>query len=167
MHPPSLCSACKSACGGSSHEILSCLPGYRVAIWERNLVVSAIAVAAWLMSSAVYILGTFFLTDFFAPEVLILRRSASRYSEGAVLLKIRCVLLLRLIAQTESLWSSESNSCLVLHSERNVANLTVMLVEDSVLLVLMLSGLRRYRLPGMAGIWRLLHRQVSGSTLYT
>jgi hypothetical protein len=50
------------------------------------------------MSSAVYILGTFFLNDFFAPEVLILWRSASRYSEGAVLLKIGRVVLLRLIA---------------------------------------------------------------------
>ena len=42
-----------------------------------------------------------------------------------------------------------------------------MLVEDSVLLVLMLSGLRRYSESGMIGIWRLLHRQVSGPPFYT
>ena len=72
------------------------------------------------------------------------------------------MILLRLIAQTESAWNSESNSCQVLHSERNVEVLTVTLVEDSVLLILMLLGLRRYRLSGMAGIWRLLYRQVSG-----
>jgi hypothetical protein len=62
----------------------------------------------------------------------------------------------------EAVWSSESNSCLVLHSERNVAVLAVTLVEDSVLLILMLLGLQRYKLSGMAGIWRLLYRQVSG-----
>jgi hypothetical protein len=32
-----------------------------VAIWEKNLVVSAIAIAAWLMTFAVYIRGTFVL----------------------------------------------------------------------------------------------------------
>jgi hypothetical protein len=71
-----------------------------------------------------------------------------------------------LIAQADSIWSSESNSCLVPYSERNFANLTVTLVEDSVLLVLMLSGLRRYGGLGMAGIWRLLYRQVSGPRFY-
>ena len=77
------------------------------------------------------------------------------------------VLWLRLIAQTEAIWISETNSCLVLHNKRNVENLTVMLAEDCVLLVLMLSGLRRYKLSDMVGIWRLLYRQVSGPTLYT
>ena len=78
-----------------------------------------------------------------------------------VLSKTRPVLLLKLIPQAESVWSSESNSCTILHSEWNVINLTVMLVEDIVLLVLMLSGLQRYRESGMIGIWHLLHRQVS------
>ena len=77
------------------------------------------------------------------------------------------MILLRLITQTETGWSSESNSCLLLHTERNVANLIVTLVEDSVLLVLMLTGLRRYREVGMIGIWRLLYRQVSGHPLNT
>ena len=61
FHPPSSCSACKSALAGSSYEILRCLPGHRVAIWERNLVVSTIAVAGWLISIAFYIRRTFFL----------------------------------------------------------------------------------------------------------
>jgi len=91
-----------------------------VAIWERNLAISAIAVAAWLMNIVFYI---------------------------------------RNIVRAESVWSSESNSCLVLHSDRSLANVIVTLVEDSVLLVLMLSGLRRYRELGMVGIWRLLYRQ--------
>jgi len=61
--------------------------------------------------------------------------------------------------RVESVWSSESNSCLVLHSERSFAAIIVTLVEDSVLLALMLSGLRRYKELGMVGIWRLLYRQ--------
>ena len=60
VHPHSSCSACESACVGSSYEILRCLPGHRVAIWERNLVISAIAVAVWLINIAFYIRGTFF-----------------------------------------------------------------------------------------------------------
>ncbi|KAI0256380.1 hypothetical protein BJV78DRAFT_1151128 [Lactifluus subvellereus] len=91
-----------------------------VAIWERNLVISAIAVAAWLMNIAFYI---------------------------------------RSVVRAESVWSSESNSCLVLYSERSFTNVIVTLVEDSVLLVLMLSGLRRYRESGKVGIWGLLYRQ--------
>ena len=71
------------------------------------------------------------------------------------------MLLLRFIPQADSVWNSELNSCQVLHSERNVVNLIVTLVEDSLLLVLMLSGLQRYKESGMIGIWRLLHRQVS------
>ena len=61
FHPPSSCSACKSAFIGYSHEILRYLPGHRVAIWEKNLIVSAIAVAGWLVSIAFYIRSTFFL----------------------------------------------------------------------------------------------------------
>jgi hypothetical protein len=34
------------------------------------------------------------------------------------------------------------------------------LVEDFVLLILMLSGLRRYGEIGMFGLWRLLYHQV-------
>ena len=78
-----------------------------------------------------------------------------------VLSKTRPVFLLRLIPQAESVWNSESNSCTILHSERNVINLTVTLVEDSILLVLMLLGLQRYRESGMIGIGHFLHRQVS------
>ena len=70
------------------------------------------------------------------------------------------------LTQAEAVWSSESNACIVLHTERNVANLAITLVEDCVLLVLMLSGIRRHGGLGMAGIWRLLYRQVSGP-LYT
>jgi hypothetical protein len=103
----------------------------------------------------------------FAPEVLILGRSTFRYSNGTVLSKIRCVILLRLITQAESVWSSESNSCLLPHTEWNVENLIATLVEDTILLGLMLTGLRRYRELGMIGIWRLLYRQVSGPPLNT
>ena len=98
----------------------------------------------------------------YASEVLILGRSTFRYSDGTGLSEIRRVILLRLITQAESVWSSESNSCIFVHTERNVESLTATLVEDCVLLVLMLSGLRRHRLSDMVGIWRLLHRQVSG-----
>ena len=76
------------------------------------------------------------------------------------------MLLLRLFAQTESVWSSKKNSCLVSNTERNV-NPIVILVGDSVLLALMLSGLRRYGELGMVGIWRLLYRQVSGPLLHS
>ena len=53
LHPASSCFACKSACAGSLYKILRCL--HRLAIWERNLVISIIAVAAWLMNIAFYI----------------------------------------------------------------------------------------------------------------
>ena len=71
------------------------------------------------------------------------------------------MLLLKLIPQAGSVWSPESNSCIIPYSGRNVTNLTVILAEDTVLLGLMLAGLRRYGDSGMVSIWRLLHRQVS------
>ena len=83
-----------------------------------------------------------------------------------VLLTSRRVLLLRLIAQAESVWSSEANSCIVLYTERSFANVIVTLMEDSVLLILMFSGLRRYKESRTVGIWRLLYRQVSGPPLH-
>ena len=60
LHPSSLCSACKSACVGSN-EILQCLPGHRIAIWERNLVISAIAAGGWLIKTAFNIRCAFLL----------------------------------------------------------------------------------------------------------
>jgi hypothetical protein len=163
LHPPSSYSARESACGGSSYEILRCLLGRRVAIWKRNLVISAIAVAVWLISIAFYIRSTYRI---FTAEVWILELSTSRDSDGTVLSKLRSALLLRLFAQTMSIWSSGSSFCGTLYSGRNI-NPIVILVADSVLLVLMLSGLRRHGGLGVVGTWRLLYRQVSGPLLYT
>ena len=92
----------------------------------------------------------------------------SRDCGGTVLSKIRRVLLLRLFVQTVSTWKSRLSSCLIFirAGSGGDADPIVILATDSVLLILMLSGLRRHGDLGMVGTWRLLYRQVSGP-LYT
>jgi hypothetical protein len=93
----------------------------------------------------------------------------SRDCGGTVLSKLRRVLLLRLFAQMVSIWSSRLSSCVdfVRAGSGWDANPIVTLATDSVLLILMLSGLRRHGDLGMVGTWRLLYRQVSRPLLYT
>ena len=61
------------------------------------------------------------------------------------------------------MWSSTDGTCIVLHTERSIGAITITLAEDLILLILMLSGLRRYGEAGMFGLWRLLYHQVSES----
>ncbi|KAI0302733.1 hypothetical protein BC826DRAFT_985970 [Russula brevipes] len=91
-----------------------------IAIWEKNIIVTTIAVAAWLVNIIFYV---------------------------------------RNIAMAVSVWNSAADTCLVLHTRRGLTPVTITLVEDVVLLVLMLTGLRRYGEAGMYGLWRLLYRQ--------
>ncbi|KAH9036718.1 hypothetical protein EDB83DRAFT_2677898 [Lactarius deliciosus] len=58
-------------------------------------------------------------------------------------------------------WSGAQNNqqCLVIKTDRNLTTIVVTLAEDLVLLILMLTGLRRYGDVGMYGLWRFLHRQ--------
>jgi len=91
-----------------------------VAIWERNLIVTTVAVSAWLVTITFYMRNTI---------------------------------------RADAVWSPTAKTCLVLHTERTTEPVTVTLVEDFILLVLMLSGLRRYGEAGMFGLWRFLYHQ--------
>ncbi|KAI9448707.1 hypothetical protein F5148DRAFT_1250441 [Russula earlei] len=66
---------------------------------------------------------------------------------------------IRSMSRADSTWSPKAQTCLVLHTEHSIEPVTMTLVEDTVLLVLMLSGLRRYKEAGMFGLWRFLYRQ--------
>ena len=58
LHPPSLSSACESMCARST-PILTMPPVYSVAIWERNLIVTTVAVSAWLVTITFYMRSPF------------------------------------------------------------------------------------------------------------
>ncbi|KAH9985802.1 hypothetical protein BJV74DRAFT_550801 [Russula compacta] len=91
-----------------------------IAIWQRNWIVTTIAVVAWLATLAFYIRNT---------------------------------------STADAVWSSTDGTCVALYTEQSIGAITITLVEDLVLLILMLSGLRRYGEAGMFGLWRLLYHQ--------
>ncbi|KAI0062705.1 hypothetical protein BV25DRAFT_1825221 [Artomyces pyxidatus] len=92
-----------------------------VAIWEKNRLITAIAVVTWLTNTAFYI-----------HSVIV----------------------------TQAAWNEDAGFCLVLHTARSRDNVLVTLATDTVLLLLTLFGLLRWRNAGMAGgIWRLLYTQ--------
>jgi hypothetical protein len=91
-----------------------------LAIWERNVFISTIAISAWLVTITFY---------------------------------------MRSLVRADATWNPSTASCLVLNTERTIGPVTVTLVEDFILLILMLSGLRRYGETGMFGLWRFLYHQ--------
>jgi len=91
-----------------------------IAIWERNLITTTIAISAWVVTITFYMRNTI---------------------------------------RADAVWSPTAQTCLVRHTERTTEPVTVTLVVDFVLLVLMLSGLRRYGEAGMFGLWRFLYHQ--------
>ncbi|KAI0295832.1 hypothetical protein B0F90DRAFT_1748744, partial [Multifurca ochricompacta] len=125
-------------------------------------VTSPIDCKAWLI--CVFFFA--YLAFIFASALIVLRiiaiweknRIATGIAVAAWLLNI--AFYIHSIATAESVWSPTTQSCVVLHSRRSMANIIVTLIEDIILLILMLMGLRRYGEAGMFGLWRLLYNQV-------
>ena len=61
---------------------------------------------------------------------------------------------------------AELSTCLVIRTNRNAISIVLTLGENLILLSLMFCGLRRYRDVEMHGLWRFIHRQVSGVRAY-
>jgi hypothetical protein len=60
----------------------------------------------------------------------------------------------------DSTYNSIANACIVLHTERGLANATGLLVVDAVLLLTMLIGLLRHPHKSST-IWKFLYQQVA------
>jgi len=66
---------------------------------------------------------------------------------------------IRSIARANAVWDQTANTCVILNTKHCIEPITSTLVEDFILLMLMLSGLRRYGEAGMFGLWRFLYYQ--------
>jgi hypothetical protein len=171
-------SACKSSLWPRLPIIVSkltllILSFFRIAIWNRNLVVSLIVAIVWLggvalnirrtsaSSSPVSKPSTYGLCPASACKDLIVVRSFT----GALILEStnwRLCKLCKVIGTVK--YNPKIVVCTVTHTHRAFANGIGILVVDVMLLLTMLTGLLRYAYLNSTGIWKFLYQQVTLKT---
>ena len=168
-------SACKSSLWPrfpiiESKLTLFILSFFRIAIWNRNIVVSLIVAIVWLGGVALNIRrtsaswspvvepSTYDLCPASAWKDSILVRSFT----GAHILEStnwRLWKLFKVIGTVR--YNPKIDACAVTDTHRVFANGIGILVVDVMLLLTMLTGLLRYAYMHSTGIWKFLYRQVT------
>ena len=140
-----------------------------IAIWNRNMIVVAVAISTWCTNVALLIHGrsTPSLLHFF-------KRSESSRSPGflyryhtgqqSYLFSFRG--LLTHCPQLHAEWSPTESVCIVLNPEGSKINIISSFVTDVILLLIMLVGLLRMRQDGTLSkfskfLWRQVRRRGS------
>ena len=127
---------------------------FRIAIWNRNIVVSLIAVGAWLASVALNIRGTshiptcshyHLISPSCACEELTLVR---RFTNALIVEGIGTHAY-----KLDTMYNPIVNACTALHTDTGFFNATGTLVADLVLLLTMLFGLLRHPHRSSTGMW--------------
>jgi len=77
----------------------------------------------------------------------------------AIAFCVQSAFFIRTLTQVDGAFSPEFNACGVLNADANLSNITVTLVVDIFLLVLMLTGLMRWKGASRFGLWKVLWGQ--------
>jgi hypothetical protein len=168
--PSSLLFACKCSFGLAMVDGPHCASFlvflvFRIAIWNRNTIVSLISVGVWSGGLALQIRSARRIPDWFhhhlmsppfAFEDLTMVRglqSESGYTDAHAKSN-----------KISATYNSNLDACTFQHTRTALVNAVGALVVDIVLLVTMLIGLLRHSHRNSSGIWKLLYQQVMLNT---
>ncbi len=136
----------------------------RIAIWDRDIVVSLISIGVWAGGFAVIIRGTPFLRLSLALSSHFPFPSSQRLGAGAKFsTEVPISETLYSCAQLEQVEVTIDplvNTCVIAKIHKNLANVLAVLVVDTVHLLAMLIGLLRHPSRRSTGLWKLLYQQV-------
>ncbi|KAI9456853.1 hypothetical protein BJY52DRAFT_1224092 [Lactarius psammicola] len=123
----------------------------RIAIWDRNVAMSSIALSTWLAG-----LGLNIRSAFHTPTL----------HTTPYIFPILCTQLSQQLGQQhttiiEPMYDSGLESCLALKSHSGLAGAAAILAADTMLLIIMLIGLLQHAHGSSTGIWHLLYKQVT------
>ena len=135
---------------------------FRIAIWNRNIFVSSIAVGAWLGVLALNIRSRSCIPSRFPYHLIFLACACERLDSRELYRGSH----VRTDAHTksnkfETTYSPIVDICIILHTHRGLANALAILVVDALLLLIMLVGLLRHPLRSSTGMWNFLYQQVT------
>ena len=136
---------------------------FRIAIWNRNVVVSFIAIGAWLASVALNIRSTSCIPTCSHCH---LTSPTCACEDLTLVRRFTNVLVVRPDAHANlikigSRYDSTVDACTVLHTDDGLVNAIGILVADAVLLLTMLVGLLRHPHRSSTGMWKFLYQQVT------
>ena len=138
------------------------LLSFRIAIWNRNIVVSSIAVGTWSVSVALNIRGTSCIPTCFHHHLI----SPACACEDLKLVRNFTNVLVRTDAHAnlnklDTMYNPIASACAVIHTEDGLLSAIGVLVADVVLLLTMLVGLLRHPHRSSTGMWKFLYQQVT------
>jgi len=136
---------------------------FRIAIWNRNMVMSLIAVGAWLASVVLNIRSMSRIPTCSHCHLI---SPACACEDLTMVRRFTNVLVARTDAYANlnkigSVYDSIANACAILHTATGLVNAIGVLVADAVLLLTMLVGLLRHPHRSSTGMWKFLYQQVT------
>ncbi len=146
---------------------------FRIAIWNRNIIVSLVAVGVWLGALALNIRRTFIspviwaiIASSYVPCLWLQRHSNSELYKGFHLRRYELTHANHKFASTVT-YNPVVEICAAVHARRSLIDAIGVFVVDTVLLLTMLIGLIRCANENSAGIWKLLYQQVTLKTVFS
>jgi hypothetical protein len=141
---------------------------FRIAIWNRNIVVSLIAVSAWLASVALNIRSTSRITTCSHYHLISL---ACACEDLTLVRRFTDVLVVRTDAHAsfnklDTMYNPIASACALQHTDGGLGSAMGILVADAVLLLTMLVGLLRHPHRSSTGMWNFLYQQVTHSFFF-
>ena len=151
-------------CHSSLLVILIMSFSFRIAIWDRKVLPSRIAVGLWLTGVALNIYCTFYVSQLCALcshfSCLHLRRLDNGATFCTSLAFKGAGLTHTLDQKMKVSYNAAVGTCAISSLHKLLVNGIGVLVVDMLLLMSMLIGLLRFEHRSSSGIWRLLYQQV-------
>ena len=140
----------------------NCHLSFRIAIWNRNILVSFIAVGTWLVSVALNIRR---MSRIHTCPHYHLISLACTCEDLTLVRRFTIVLVVHTNAHAnlnkiDTVYNPIANACALLHTDDGLVNGIGILVADAVLLLAMLIGLLRHPARSSTGMWKFLYQQV-------